>query len=86
MYLIVQVFYLDLALYFSQFGSPRLMHGVGHICRDDEAFRIVMEPRAICGDLRDGCLKLLEFHRGAPVPIEGRFHDFHHHINRRGIG
>ena len=90
MYPIAQVFCLDLGLCFSQFGSPRLMRGAGHILRDDEAIHIVMKPHAICGGLRNGCRKLLEVRLGALAPIEGRCHDVHHHLSdgccRRPLG
>ena len=63
---------------------------MGHICRDDEAFHIVMKPRAICGGLCHGCRKFLEVHRGALTLIEGRRHDIHHDLSdgccRRPLG
>ena len=54
MYLIVQVFCLDIALCFIQFRTLRLMRSVGDIFRDDEAFHIIMKPDAVCGGLSDG--------------------------------
>ena len=77
---IVELFCFYIALRFRQFGSPQLMRGVCHICRDDEAFHIIMKPHAICGGLRDGRRKLFEVCRGAFAPVEGRRHDVHHHL------
>ena len=77
---IVEVFCFYLALRFRQFGSPRLLQSVGHICCDDEAFHIIMKPHAICGGLRDGRQKLFEVCRGAFAPVEERRHDVHHHL------
>ena len=87
---IVEVFWFYLALRFRQFGSLKLLHGVCHICRDDEAFHIIMKPHAICGGLRNGRQKLFEVCRGAFAPVKGRRHDVHHRLSdrccRRALG
>ena len=64
----------------SQFGSPWLLCCVVHICRDDEAFHIVMKFYSLCGGLCNGCRQLFEVRRGGLAPVKGHLHDVHHHL------